>query len=60
MAVDMDEFRKRYGKIRYLESIQGRHPVKPVCRNDANRRLMIKFKYGNMTKEEEFEFHESI
>lgn len=60
MAIDMERFRGRYGKIRYLESIECRHPVRAVCQNDINRGLMIKFKYGNLTLAEEREFHEAI
>ena len=60
MPVDMDRFRSKYGKIRYLEEIEKRHPVNAICQNDINRKLMIKFKYGNMTCDEENQFHEAI
>lgn len=60
MSIDMDKFKAKYGKIHYLENIEKRHPVIPACQNDINRKLMIKFKYGNMTQMEENEFHEAI
>jgi DNA-directed RNA polymerase specialized sigma24 family protein len=60
MAIDMEKFKSIYGKIKYLETITARHPVKSICSNDINRKLMIKFKYGDLTLSEEHEFHEAI
>jgi len=60
MTIDMDKFKSAYGKIRYLDTITERHPVKRICQNDINRGLMIKFKYGDLTSAEEKEFHEAI
>ena len=60
MKMDREQFTSRYGKIRYLDSISERHPVRPVCQNDINRKLMIKFKYGDITPVEEHEFHEAM
>ena len=58
--IDMEKFRSRYGKIRYLDAIACRHPVPKFGKADINRSLMIKFKYGNLTPSEEMQFHESI
>ncbi len=60
MRMDIETFRSRYGKIRYLEEITCRHPVPRLCKSDINRALMIKFKYGNLTKDEENQFHDAI
>ena len=53
-------FRKKYGKLKVLDSVSCRTPVVNTAPNDKNRRLMLKFKYGNLTKAEENEFHESV
>ena len=60
MAIDKEKFKNKYGKIKYRETITKRRPVKNLCPNDINRRLMIKFKYGNLKGTEEKEFHEAI
>ena len=58
--IDMEKFRSRYGRIRYLDVIACRHPVPKLGKTDINRSLMIKFKYGNLTPSEEVQFHEAI
>ena len=60
MKMDSEEFKSRYGKIRYLERIDCRKPVQPLGKKDINRELMIKFKYGNLTGDEENAFHDAI
>ncbi len=60
MAVDPEKFKSVYGKIKYREKIGKRMPVACSCPSDINRKLMIKFKYGNLTRAEEKEFHEAI
>lgn len=60
MAIDMERFRSRYGRIRYLESISRRIPVRRMCQNDINRKLMIKFKYGNLSESEAKDFYEKM
>lgn len=54
------QFVKKYGKIKILNHIQKRNPVYGVKTKDPNRKLMIKFKYGNLNSKQEFEFHQSI
>ena len=60
MKAGSTEYKARYGRIPYRETIDARHPVTAVCGNDINRALMIKFKYGNMTRDESRAFHEAI
>ena len=57
---DTEWFLERYGKIRVMDSIPYRNPVKNTCVNDRNRALMLKFKYGNLTASEEYQFHEAM
>lgn len=60
MKMDAETFQRKYGKLKYLEEITARHPVPHFGKTDINRELMIKFKYGNLTKEEEEMFHNAI
>ena len=55
--IDMEKFRSRYGRIRYLDVIACRHPVPKLGKTDINRSLMIKIKYGNLTTSEGGQFH---
>lgn len=58
--MNKEQFTQKYGKIKVLDKVTERHPIKDVKVSDPNRKLMIKFKYGNMTIEEENQFHENI
>ena len=53
-------FMERHGRLRILGRIGMRRPVVPPAKFDRNRRLMIKFKYGCLNKEEETQFHEDM
>ena len=53
-------FIERHGRLRIIGTIGARRPVTPPQKFDRNRRLMIKFKYGCLTPEEETQFHEDM
>lgn len=53
-------FAARYGGIKVRGVVPYRNPVVNTCEKDRNRKLMLKFKYGNLTKDEEREFHEAV
>lgn len=55
-----EEFKYKYGKIKYLPVIEKRNPVSGINIKDINRSLMIKFKYNNITDKEGYEFHDAI
>lgn len=55
-----EEFKHKYGKIRYNPVIEKRNPVCGINIKDRNRELMIKFKYNNITDREGYEFHDAI
>jgi len=55
------EFERKYGRLHLRRQIGDRIPVTPgKAAGDPNRRLMIKFKYNDMTSDEETLFHESV
>lgn len=58
--MDEKQFFEKYGKIRVMSSIDRRIPVVNTVPKDINRRIMLKFKYGNLTRVEEYEFHEKM
>ena len=58
--MNKEEFKKKYGKIKVLDKIIERHPITNIKISDPNRELMIKFKYGNLTTQEQNQFHQNI
>ena len=58
--MNKEEFKKKYGKIKVLDKITKRHPITNIKISDPNRELMIKFKYGNLTTQEQNQFHQNI
>ena len=60
MKMDQQTYKYNYGKIKILDNIEQRHPVINTCQRDPNRKLMIKFKYGNLTSLQEIKFHDNI
>lgn len=58
--MDYKTYFQLYGKIKVLDQIIQRHPVINVQVKDPNRKLMIKFKYGNLTIVQQMQFHDNI
>lgn len=55
-----EEFKYKYGKLKYHHVVEKRNPVCGINIKDRNRSLMIKFKYSNITDREGYEFHDAI